>query len=205
MKKESLLTILIVFNVLLLAAVIVLFTKVYSGKASVGNTETLYGSDSISSQQLPLAYINVDSLLINYEFAKSVNESLIKKTEDARLEMNSKARQLQNDMGEFQRKLDNNAFLSRERAEQEQQRLLQRQQQLQERDQQLQQQLMQQQQALSQQLRDTINSFLNDYNKNGRYELIISNTASDNILHAKTKYDITSEVILLLNKRYSSK
>ena len=108
-------------------------------------------------------------------------------------------------MGEFQRKLEANAFLSRERAEQEQSRLLKRQQELQELDGKLSQQLMQVQQKMSEQLRDTINAFLKEYNKDNKYEIIISNTSSDNILFAAEGYDITSEITKLLNERYAAK
>jgi outer membrane protein len=108
-------------------------------------------------------------------------------------------------MAEFQRKLENNAFLSRERAEQEQSRLLKRQEDLRELDGQLSQQLMQVQQKMSEQLRDTINSFLKEYNKDQKYQLILSNTSSDNILYATEGLDITPEITDLLNKRYAAK
>ncbi|MEA4852581.1 MAG: OmpH family outer membrane protein, partial [Paludibacter sp.] len=143
--------------------------------------------------------------LLNYQFAKEANESLIKKQEDSRLSINTKARQLQTEMGEFQRKLEANAFLSRERAEQEQSRLLKRQEDLRELDGQLSQQLMQVQQKMSEQLRDTINSFLKEYNKDQKYQLILSNTSSDNILYATEGLDITPEITDLLNKRYAAK
>jgi outer membrane protein len=81
-------------------------------------------------------------LLLKYQFAKDANESLIKKQEDSRLTINSRARELQGEMNEFQRKLENNAFLSRERAEQEHTRLLKKQQELQNLDGQLTQQLI---------------------------------------------------------------
>ena len=108
-------------------------------------------------------------------------------------------------MSEFQRKLEANAFLSRERAEQEQSRLLKRQEDLRELDGQLSQQLMQVQQKMSEQLRDTINSFLKEYNKDQKYQLILSNTSSDNILYATEGLDITPEITDLLNKRYAAK
>jgi outer membrane protein len=113
--------------------------------------------------------------------------------------------QLSIEMSEFQRKLEANAFLSRERAEQEQSRLLKRQEDLRELDGQLSQQLMQVQQKMSEQLRDTINSFLKEYNKDQKYQLILSNTSSDNILYATEGLDITPEITDLLNKRYAAK
>jgi len=195
----------LILNAVLAVAVIVLFVKVFSGNPQNSGAKATFSKDTVKTTKLPIAYINVDSLLSNYQFAKEANESLTKKQEDSRLDINTRARQLQSDMGEFQRKLEANAFLSRERAEQEQARLLKRQQELQELDGKLSQQLLQVQQKMSEQLRDTINNFLKEYNKDHKYELIISNTASDNILFASEGYDITSEVTKLLNERYAAK
>jgi outer membrane protein len=195
----------LILNAVLAIAVIVLFVKVFSNNPKSPSEKSFYKNDSLNAGLLPIAYINVDSLLLNYQFAKEANESLIKKQEDSRLSINTKARQLQTEMGEFQRKLEANAFLSRERAEQEQSRLLKRQEDLRELDGQLSQQLMQVQQKMSEQLRDTINSFLKEYNKDQKYQLILSNTSSDNILYATEGLDITPEITDLLNKRYAAK
>lgn len=195
----------LILNAVLAIAVIVLFVKVFSGTPKNATVKAIFTNDSVNGGKLPIAYVNVDSLLLNYTFAKEANESLIKKQEDSRLNINTRARQLQTEMGEFQRKLEANAFLSRERAEQEQSRLLKRQQELQELDGKLSQQLMQVQQKMSEQLRDTINAFLKEYNKDSKYEIIISNTSSDNILFAAEGYDITSEITKLLNERYAAK
>ena len=195
----------LILNAVLAIAVIVLFVKVFSNNPMSPSEKSFYKNDSLNAGLLPIAYINVDSLLLNYQFAKEANESLIKKQEDSRLSINTKARQLQTEMSEFQRKLEANAFLSRERAEQEQSRLLKRQEDLRELDGQLSQQLMQVQQKMSEQLRDTINSFLKEYNKDQKYQLILSNTSSDNILYATEGLDITPEITDLLNKRYAAK
>ena len=195
----------LILNAVLAIAVIVLFVKVFSNNPKSPSEKSFYKNDSLNAGLLPIAYINVDSLLLNYQFAKEANESLIKKQEDSRLSINTKARQLQTEMSEFQRKLEANAFLSRERAEQEQSRLLKRQEDLRELDGQLSQQLMQVQQKMSEQLRDTINSFLIEYNKDQKYQLILSNTSSDNILYATEGLDITPEITDLLNKRYAAK
>ena len=144
-------------------------------------------------------------MLLNYQFAKDANESLIKKQEDSRLTINTRARQLQTEMAEFQRKLENNAFLSRDRAEQEQMRLQRKQQELQQLDGQLSKQLLGVQQKMSEELRDTINKFLKEYNKDHKYEMIISNTSNDNVLYAEKAYDITEEVTKLLNERCAKK
>lgn len=197
--------ILLILNAVLVIAVIVLFVLVLGNKNNTTFSGELTGSDSTSSVRLPIAYVNIDSLLLNYQFAKESNESLMKKQEDSRLDLNVKARQLQGEMAEFQRKLENNAFLSRERAEQEQNRLMRKEQDLQQLNAKLSQELMDVQQKVSEQLRDSINSFLKEYNKTKKYELILSNTSSDNILLSNDIYDITKEVTEALNKRFSKK
>src|SRR5690554_4807951 len=123
--------ILLVLNALLVVAVIVLFILVLGDNKDNASTPVKRINDSIASVKLPIAYVNVDSLLLNYQFAKESNESLMKKQEDSRLDLNVRARSLQGEMNEFQRKLENNAFLSRERAEQEQNRLMKKEQDLQ--------------------------------------------------------------------------
>ncbi len=196
----------LILNGVLLIAVIVLYFIVLKNKTTENNLQNTVtiGDSTIVLSKLPVAYINIDSLLLNYQFSKEANESLIKKQEDSRLNINVKARQLESEMADFQKKLENNAFLSRERAENEQNRLLKKRQELQDLDAQLSQQLMQSQQKMSEQLRDTINAFLKEYNMGKKFQIIFSNTSSDNILLGEG-YDITEEVTGLLNKRYTKK
>lgn len=159
-------------------------------------------TSSVTSGSLSVAVVNVDSLLMNYTFAKNANETLIKKQEDARLNINTKARQLQNEMADFENKLNNNAFLSRERAEQEGLRIQNKQAELQELDRKLSNDLMIEQQNLSQQLQDSINQAIRILNENGRYSLILSTSSmNDNVLFMEEQYNITDEVLTLLNSR----
>ena len=155
--------------------------------------------------KLPIAIVNTDTLLNNYFMAIEANETLMTKQEDARLELNQRASGLEKEMIDFQRKVENNAFLSRERAEAEQRRLLNKQQELQNLEQQKTQELMLEQQTVSLQLRDSINAAIKVINADGRYHLIITNSMlNDNVLFAAPEYDITMEVLQLLNSRYES-
>ena len=186
----------IVINVILVAAVAALFVVVYTGDKQEAPAVAVE-----SSEVMPIAYLNVDSLLVNYTFAQEASERLMKKQEDARLKLNTKARTLQNEMADFQRKLENNAFLSRERAEKEQQRLLTKQQELQELEAQLTEDIMLENQKLNMQLADTLTNFLKEFNADGRFHVILSNSAKDNVLMAAEQYDITTQVIDGLNAR----
>jgi len=195
----------IIINAIMAVAIVILFVLVLTNKSNPITKQLTTGKDVAISGKLPIAYINIDSLLLHYQFAKDANESLIKKQEDSRLTINTKARQLQVEMAEFQHKLENNAFLSRDRAEQEQTRLQKKQQDLQALDGDLSKQLVQIQQKMSEQLRDTINAFMKQFNKDHKYQIILSNTSSDNILYAEKGYDITAEVTKLLNERFAAR
>ena len=189
----------ILVNVILVAAVATLFALHFSNKSNESTpTET-----ASQAEVMPVAYLNVDSLLTNYVFAQEASEKLMKKQEDARLKMNTKLRTFQNEVADFQRKLENNAFLSRERAEKEQQRLAKKEQELQELEAKLTQDIMLENQKLNMQLADSLNTFLGIFNSDGRYHIISSNNAKDNVLMASEQYDITSEVIEGMNARYS--
>lgn len=191
----------IIVDSILGVAVVALFILFFTNKPQ--KVVTNEAGEVVAVQELPVAYINLDSLLVNYTFAIEANDQLMSKQEDARLKLNTRARNLQNKAAEFQRKLDNNAFLSRERAEQEANKLQQEQAELQNLEAKLTQEIMEENQNLNLQLADSLNNFLKDFNADGRFQMILSNTGKDNVLMAADALDITAEVIAGMNARYS--
>ena len=156
--------------------------------------------------RLPIAVINVDTLLQSYDLNLEESERLMRKGEDMRLDLNQRANSLQNEMIDFQKKLENQAFLSRERAEAEQRRLVKKEQDLNTLAQEKEQELMLEQQQLSIRLLDSINSAIRTLNADGKYHLVITTSAlNNNVLFAAPEYDITKEAIELLNERYNNK
>lgn len=156
--------------------------------------------------RLPIAVINVDTLLQSYDLNLEESERLMRKGEDMRLDLNQRANSLQNEMIDFQKKLENQAFLSRERAEAEQRRLVKKEQDLNTLAQEKEQEFMLEQQQLSIRLLDSINSAIRTLNADGKYHLVITTSAlNNNVLFAAPEYDITTEAIELLNERYNSK
>lgn len=187
----------------LAVALILLYILHFTSKPQSNQEQVKYefaaGDSSIS---LPIAYINVDSLLMNYNFATDLNEALMRKEESSRASLTQKERQVQTAYQDFQRKIENNAFLTQQRAAEEQQRIEKMGEEYQRMAQQLGNELGLERQKLNIQLSDSVREALKDFNRNKNFEVILSNTASDNILLAHPKYDITDEVIVYLNKRY---
>ncbi len=158
-----------------------------------------------SANGLKIAYIETDSLLTKYRFWNDLNDAMIQKEENIRATLNQKGKELEKEMMEFQRKLENNGFLSRERAEQEQTRLLQKRSELEQLQTKLAADLQKENQKNNLMLRDSINSFLKQYNQNKKYDFIFSNTGFDNIFIADTAFNITQEIVDGLNARYNKK
>ena len=101
----------------------------------------------------------------------------------------------------FQQKLQNNGFQSREQAQSVQNAIERQQRDLQELQARLENELASETQKFNEALRDSLNNFLASYNKDKKYDLILSK-AGDNILFADRKYDITQDIVNGLNKRY---
>ncbi|MFR0836410.1 MAG: OmpH family outer membrane protein [Barnesiella sp.] len=169
-------------------------------RQSTDKAATGTDSPSVTSERLPIAYIDNDSLLAKYNYAKDLSESLMRRMENENANFNEKARQLQNDKIDFQRKLQNNAFLSQERAEQEAQRIARKEADLQKLGQQKEQELMLEQQKTLMAVSDSINSFIKEYNKTKKYQAILYKAAT---IYIDESYNITDEVVDMLNKRYN--
>ncbi|MBP1618331.1 MAG: hypothetical protein H6Q14_2158 [Bacteroidetes bacterium] len=153
---------------------------------------------------LPLAYVNVDTILSNYNFAKEANENLMRKLESSNATMKEKQTRFQNEYAEFQRKVQQNAFLSEERAQQEYSRLQNMDKELKATGSRLDDEFRREQQKLNNQLADSVRVVIKDYNKKANFQMVLSNSGMDNVLYAKEKYDITNEILTLLNKRYKA-
>ena len=150
---------------------------------------------------LKIAFVEVDSLMTQYDFAKDYSVTLQKKSNNARNTLNQKSNELQAAVANFQQKLQNNGFTSREQAESVQAGIERRQRDLQELQARLENELANETQKFNQALRDSLNSFLASYNKDKKYDMILSK-AGDNILFADRKFDNTKDIINGLNKRY---
>ena len=134
-------------------------------------------TESYKDIHLPIAVVNVDTLLDKYVYAVDLSETLLRKQESSRATLTQKARELRNEMEEFQRKLNNNAFLSQERAQQENDRLMRKQQDLQQLDERMTNEFLTEQQKLNQLLKDSVDSSIAMFNSDRRFQLILSNAS----------------------------
>ena len=154
-----------------------------------------------SADGMKIAYVEVDSLMTQYTFAKDYSVTLEKKSNNARNTLTQKGNALQAAVNNFQQKLNNNGFQSREQAASVQNAIQRQQNDLQALQARLENELASETAKFNEALRDSLNNFLNAYNKDKKYDIILSK-AGDNSLFADKRYDITQDVINGLNKRY---
>jgi outer membrane protein len=157
------------------------------------------GVENVSGMKI--AFVEVDSLMTQYDFAKDYSVTLQKRSNNARNTLAQKTSELQAAVNNFQQKLQNNGFTSREQAQSVQAGIERRQRDLQELQARLENELASETQKFNEALRDSLNNFLTSYNKDKKFDLILSK-AGDNILYADRRHDITKDIINGLNKRY---
>ena len=154
-----------------------------------------------SASGMKIAYVEVDSLMTQYDFAKDYGVTLERKSNNARNTLTQKGNALQAAVNNFQQKLNNNGFQSREQAASVQAAIQRQQNDLQTLQVRLESELANETAKFNEALRDSLKNFLLAYNKDKKYDMILSK-AGDNLLFADPKFDITKDVINGLNKRY---
>ena len=185
---------------MLVVAVAILYFIQFSAKKESKDVKTV----AVAGEGA-IVYINTDSLLSNYNFSRDLNEKFLKKQEDSRTNFNFRAKRLEEEAVEFQHKLENNGFLTRQRAEEAQKKIIAKQQNLQKLERELTAKLMSEQNINNKRLFDSVTNYLKEYNATRNYSLILSTTAGGNVLFSKNGLDITQEIIDGLNARYTPK
>lgn len=157
-----------------------------------------------NSSGLKLAYINTDSLLLNYKLAIELNRQFTDQKQSQR-ELDQRMRTFQKNYQDFQEKVQRGGFLSQSSAEAQQQELLGEQQELEKLNQQLTNSLMAKEQSINQELYDSVYSFVKRYNKKYNYDFILNNTLGGSVMLGKQNFNITADVLHRLNERYDKR
>ena len=191
--------------ILLCIAITISFTRCDKKEAPKGTA--IKTSNQVANSETSgntLAYVEVDSLLTQYEFCIKEKAALEAKSKQYEAQINAKMSQFQKASVDFQQKVQSGAFTSQAQGEAAQQRLIRLQQEGAKLQQDVQQRMLKAQEKFNKTLRDSVQSFLKDYNREKHYDMIISKQG-DNVLYANDKLDITKEVVDGLNKRFKNR
>jgi outer membrane protein len=177
----------------------VLFILHFTGGKSRNSGSNSTSGDSGNSE-FGIAYIKVDSLAVNYDFAQEMHENFLKQQDAFTKEYGEKRSRFESQAAAFQEKVQRGGFLTQERAMQERDRLVGEEQQITKLDQELSTKLAQIQADNNKQLLDSIMNYVKVFNKDKKYKYIFN---SAEILVGDEAYNITKDVLVGLNARYS--
>lgn len=156
-----------------------------------------------SAQGLNVAYIQMDSLLLKYTLAEELRTAYEAKINKADRELNAKGQKLERDMMDAQEKIQK-GLVTRATAEEMQQKLYNQQNELMASRDRIMGELAEEEQVMNNRIYYAIMDYLEEFNADRKYAMIVSTTATGPILNADPALDITAEVLEALNARYAA-
>ncbi len=191
----------LILNAVLIVAVGVLFYLHFSNMGSTKAGPARPEGVNLVQPDVPIVYVNIDSLLNNYEYFQDMQEDFADKQSELEAELNNRSRQYEASAMDYQNKVQKGLVTRREAGELEQQLMAEQQSLLQLRDQ-LTQQLQEEEQVSNRKLINAIMEYLKIYNADQNYQFIFSNSFGDNVLFANEQLDITYIILPGLNEKY---
>ena len=181
--------------------VIVLLCLFFCGDNKSNNV--LVTPKPVQTGELRIAYVNTDSILTNYDYAKDLEANLT--TYQSSLEANYQAqgKKLQTDYENYLKTGDKLTLTEQKKKEED---LTRRQQEFPMVQQKMMAQLQERQFEDNKKLLNAVYAFINDYNaKNQKFNIILSRSyISSTVLYADDAFDITDEIIKGLNQEYKN-
>lgn len=195
MQKLSL-----VLNFILLAAVAFLFVKEYGKKDSQEMSETESQSENTSNYEGRIAFVNIDSLDMNYQYIIDEYDRLEKESIRNQRKLENR---LMSAEGEYQQLQKEAPYMTMVQAEEAQKRLESLAAEIQNLERRMANDLRDSQANANATYRKNLMAFLEQYNEDKNYDYILGLSSIGSILWAKDTFDITEPVLDHLNTEYA--
>ncbi len=148
-----------------------------------------------------IVYFNLDRVLDEYDMANEKRSEVETKIASIEKEVMRRQKSLEDAAKDFQNKI-NKGLMTTAAANEKSRKLQQQEQAYNQFAQQKQQEIMEEQQVMMNQLADAIKTFMESYNEEKGYAMILSNTAGVPVIVGDPALDITDDVIAGLNAEY---
>ena len=191
---------LIISVVALAAAIIfgVLFLTNGTSKTEAAGEGT---ASEVAASKGDIVYVDLDRILLEYDMANDLRSVVETKVQNIEAEVTRRGKKLENDVKAFQEKM-NKGLMTRSVAEVQQQKLMKQEQEFNTYAQQKQMEIQEEQVVMMNQLGDAIKTFLDSYNAEKQYAMILTNSAGAPVITADPALDITDDVLAGLNDEY---
>ena len=148
-----------------------------------------------------IVYVDLDRILMEYDMANDLRSVVETKVQNIQAEVTRRGKKLENDVIEFQNKIDK-GLMTRSVAETQSQKLQQQELDFNNYAAQKQQEINEEQVVMMNQLGDAIQTFLAKYNDEKQYAMILTNSGGAPVIAADAALDITDAVLAGLNEEY---
>ena len=190
-----------IFSVSSLVGVVVLFILYFCSIG--GKTEEVTDQNPVKTGGTRIVYVNADSLLSDkFLLYKKLSEEYLKIQEGRITDLNIKAKELDQDAQEWQRKMQNNGFITEDRAVAAREKILDKQRELQRLQQETSELSMKEEAEMTEKVFGEVTAFLKEYNADKKFDVVFSTNIPGNVLYAEKGFDITDIVLDGLNKRF---
>ena len=195
MKNTSL-----ILSVISLVAVVVFGVVSLTGKDTV-KAEAAEVEATAGAAKGDIVYIDLDRILMEYDMANDLRSVVETKVQNIQAEVTRRGKKLENDVIEFQNKIDK-GLLTRTNAEVQSQKLQQQELEFNNYAAQKQQEINEEQVVMMNQLGDAIQTYLAKYQEEKEYAMILTNSGGAPVVAADASLDITDAVLAGLNEEY---
>ena len=148
-----------------------------------------------------IVYIDLDRILMEYDMANDLRSVVETKVQNIQAEVNRRGTKLEKDVKAFQEKMEK-GLMTRSVAEVQGQKLQQQEQDFNVYAAQKQQEIQEEQVVMMNQLGDAIKTFLDKYNEEKQYAMILTNQGGAPVITGDAALNITDDVLAGLNEEY---
>ena len=148
-----------------------------------------------------IVYIDLDRIIMDYDMANDLRAVVETKAQNIQAEITRRGKKLESEVKSFQEKM-NKGLMTRSVAEVQQQKLMQQEQEFNEYAAKKQQEIQEEQVVMMNQLGDAIKTFLDKYNAEKQFAMILTNSGGAPVITADATLDVTEDVLAGLNDEY---
>ena len=195
MKNTSL-----ILSIISLIAVVVfgVLTLTKGGKQAEPATEE---AATEAAQKGDIDYVDLDRNLMEYDMANDLRSVVETKVQNIQAEVNRRGQKLEKEVAAYQEKIQK-GLMTRSVAEVQGQKLQEQEIEFNNYAAQKQQEINEEQVVMMNQLGDAIQTFINKYNEEKQYAMILTNSGGAPVITADANLDITEAVLAGLNEEY---
>ena len=190
-----------VFFAVAIVAVLAVGCKNNAGTAAPATAGPETTEAGVAAASSAVVYVNMDSLLNGYKMYADLKAAYEVKAKKAQTTLEAAGKGLENALADYQNKVEKGLVTRAQAAELEQSLTTRQQNLIQQRDKLLG-ELGEEEQVMLNRIHYSIVDFLDEFNKDHRYGMIISTSSAGPVLNADPSLDITAVVLEGLNKQY---